>query len=382
MIATTPIESAAPQTGRTFELLPAEQIGEGLATWKQVDSENPTPHCSASWPWVRAWIDAFGDTVDARIALWRDGETVIGCGLVVVSTNRSVGRIPLKTIHLGTTGEIEPGGAWAEYVTPWLRREHETAAFIDLLLDAADQEDWHRLDLDGIAGPLFDSIGCYFHEVERRESPWFDLQQITKRNDPQPLVLDQLGKSTKKNIKRRLNKYTDLTTTWVDYADESVLDELIRLHQARWNAIGLPGAFAGHRYASFVRSFVRLASNQDRFALTRVADAEGTVGCQLLIREEGRVLDLLSGFVDGEARPSPGLVCHFTNIVEAAKRGLDGYEFLVGDARVKRDLSNATRSICWAKQMRPTRRMKAVQAARQAVRFVKRLRPSRGESVS
>lgn len=362
--------------GRTLELFPLEQTGEALASWKQLDAAHPSPHITASWPWVRAWLDAFGDTVSPQIVLWRDGEEVIGCCLVVKSKNRSIGRIPLTTYHLGTTGEIEPGGVWAEYVRPWVRREHEAAAFLEQVLAAVIHRPCHRIDVDGVDKDLFDAIGFKSDEIERRESPLFDFHKLPNHKaadfDYAAAILEQLGKSSRKNVKRRLKKYDQLQTTWTDSADEEILEELIALHQQRWVAAGDAGAFARPEFKQFIRDFIRLAAGQDRYMLTRVSDAHGTVGCQLLLRQEGRVFDFLSGFSQNDNRPSPGLVCHFTNMVEAASRGLDGYEFLVGDARVKRDLSNTSRTICWAKRMKITRRTRVLAAARRLLKAVKR----------
>lgn len=376
MIATLPASSHRTVDQRRLRVLDESALGDGLQTWRQLDADAPTPHVTASWPWVRAWVDAFGATVKPSVALWEREDSIDGCGLIVRSSHRSVGRVPIQSVHLGTTGEIEPGGVWAEYVTPWVRREHDAAAMMESLIAAASEMGGHRLDIDGVSGELFDSLDVRPHRVERRSSPWMDLLEVSAGDDVTTALLGTLGKSTKKNLKRRLKQYGELTTTWTNEFDEALLDELIMLHQFRWREAGEPGAFASPAFAAFVRSFLQLASGQDRYALVRVADAAGTVGCQLLLREENRVLDFLSGFADPRERPSPGLVCHFTNIAEALRRGLDGYEFLVGDARVKRDLSNATRTLCWAQIERPTRRMKAINAARTAARMVKRVRPS------
>ena len=382
MIATPPAPGTAKTGERRLRLLPAADVSKGLQIWRELDEQWPTPHVTASWQWVHAWMGAFGDSVEPRVALWEQGDDVIGCGLVVRSLHRSVGRLPLRTIHLGTTGEIEPGGVWAEYVVPWTRRQHQTAAFLESLIAVAMRLDGHRLDIDGVGADLFDTVGLPPHRIERRDSPLFDFSELKIDGGFDTAVLGSLGKSTKKNVKRRLNKYSNLSTEWTDEYDEELLDELIVLHQFRWREAGEPGAFASSAFADFVRNFLQLASGQNRYALVRVKDDAGTVGCQLLLREEGRVLDFLSGFADSKERPSPGLVCHFTNIVEAMRTGCDAYEFLVGDARVKRDLSNAVRTICWAQVERPTRRMKAINAARRAVRLMKHLRKAGNREVA
>lgn len=365
---------STPTKNRVLELLTPEQTGDALATWKQLDTEHPTPHITASWPWVRAWIDAYGDVVTPRVVLWREGEAIVGCGLVVESTNRLMGRVPIRTVHLGTSGEIEPGGAWAEYVRPWVYRDHESAAFEEQLIAAASNVPSHRFDIDGIDRRLFEAVGFRADELESHTSFAYEFSKISRGSDIREQILAGLGKSTRKNVKRRLNKYPSLQVQWTDSANDQILDELIELHQARWTETNEAGSFAEHRFETFIRTFVRLAAGQDRYALSRVFDDEGTVGCQLLLREENRVQDYVAGFASTETRQSPGLICHFANIVEAARRNLHEYEFLIGDARVKRDLSNSSRDVIWAKQVRPTRRTRVLSAARRAYRFAKKMR--------
>lgn len=361
-------------THRQLELLPSGRVVEGLAIWQEVDKANPTTHVTASWPWVSAWLDAFGDGVMPTVALWRENDAVVGCGLIVESDQRRMGRIPLRTVHLGTTGELEPGGAWAEYVRPWVLRNYETAAFEEQLFAAACMLQADRIDLDGIDANLFDSLGVPIDELDRRQSFVFDFSKISRSADLQSDVLAGLGKSTRKNVKRRVKQYEGLQVEWTSLADIDILDELIGLHQRRWQDQGKPGSFAEPRFENFVRSFVERAAGLDRYILARVSDARGTVGCQLFLREEDRVQDYVSGFASTDERNSPGLICHFANIVEARRRGLAAYEFLVGDARLKRDLSNSSRDVCWAKCHRPTRRTQMLNAARRAFRVVKKLR--------
>ena len=355
-----------------------------LERWRAADAADPSPSATASWAWNRAWVDHYGKTVEVRIAeeITTRAESVSFL-LTPLSGNRPLGPIPLRTLHLGTAGEPHGDGVFAEYVRPWVAASRDEAAcFSDAVTSAVAFSGADRIDLDGVSDGLLSAVT--FDEavlpgpatipradIERRPSPWHD----TSHGDPDR-VLSALGSSTRRNLKRRLKSYPGLRAEWAADAETGLrfLDELIPMHQARWTAAGKPGAFASPRFEGFCRDLIRLSDGDERVIVSRICDDAGTVGCVLLLAQDGRVCDFTAGFASPEERPSPGLVAHYANICEAARRGRAGYEFLVGDARVKRDLATGERTLCWAKVPLPTARMRLATAAKRVVRAVRPLK--------
>ena len=355
-------------TGPTTTIIRGRDLDAAFEQWRPADAACPSPSTTASYAWNRAWATHYGPTVDLRMAVRRDGDRPTGFLLMPRSRNRSAGPIPLRTQHVGTAGEPHDDGVFVEYARPWTAEGVCEAAFTSDAIAAATADTPDRLDLDGVTPQLLDGLSIEPTDMEIRRSPWHD----TSHGDPDA-VLSALGKSSRKNLKRRLKSYPGLRAEWAADVETGLafLAELMPMHQARWQASGEAGAFASPRFAGFARDLVRLSDGDDRVTVSRVSDDEGTVGCVLLLRQDGRVCDFTAGFASPDDRPSPGLVAHFANIQEAARRGLAGYEFLVGDARVKQDLSTGSFDLVWARRPLGTARMTAATAARAIVRVVR-----------
>jgi len=81
-----------------------------------------------------------------------------------------------------------------------------------------------------------------------------------------------------------------------------------------------------------------------------------TLGCDYSFIERNRVLGYQWGIAKLEdSRPSPGLVTGVVVMQEALERGIDEYDWLSGDVFYKRQLTNSTRDLVWARTSRGLR---------------------------
>ena len=122
---------------------------------------------------------------------------------------------------------------------------------------------------------------------------------------------------------------------------------------------------------------------EDRCVLFRVRHEGTTVGCLMLLVDQNRLLDYLSGFVSFELKPSPGLVTHQQCMQAALDRGYDAYDFLVGDKRHKANLGTDSTELVWVTLARPNwkqRLMKCVKAARNVARGALGKQTSQGKN--
>jgi CelD/BcsL family acetyltransferase involved in cellulose biosynthesis len=203
--------------------------------------------------------------------------------------------------------------------------------------------------------------------VTARESRYFDLRSLRHEGgDP----IDRLGRSTRQNLRRLIRKYGAIETTWARDCDEAddIFEELVSLHQARWKSAGQPGAFASTRFKEFQRTLIVRGLMGRTVVLFRARHEGTTIGCLMLLVDRNRLLDYVSGFASFEQKPSPGLVTHFLCLSEAARRGFDAYDFLVGDKRHKENLSTHSHQLAWASWRRPTWRNSLING-------LKRLKP-------
>jgi CelD/BcsL family acetyltransferase involved in cellulose biosynthesis len=341
------------------------EVDAALAAWRRLEQRLGDSSCACSAAWTQCWINAYGDLIPYHILAAEAGGEVRGICLIAEGVGQRVGPFALPTRHLGTAGEPQPGSVCVEYnrllVEPAFLPDFVQGVWKHLAVDRR----WLQLRLDGFSETDLAPWLAHFPgaEIRRRDSKFFDLR---KARDAGTDVLAQLGKSTRSNLKRRLKQYGELHCEWAESADaaEDILHELIQLHQARWQAVGQPGAFASERFLRFQRECALQLFLEGRSVLFRVRHQGETVGCLYLLIDQNRLLDYLSGFADFEVKPSPGLTTHLLCMTHALARGYDAYDFLVGDKRHKDNLSTDVAQLCWLTWSRPSWKFAAVSALR------------------
>ena len=182
-------------------------------------------------------------------------------------------------------------------------------------------------------------------------------------------------KSTKSNLKRKIKAIRGLELEWANTLQEAnnIFAELIELHQARWNSAGLPGAFHSSRFLNFQKSLITKLFDRNQVVLFRVKDQKATIGCLLLLVDQNRLLDYVSGFAPFEKGTSPGLVTHYLCMEEALKRGYDAYDFLVGDKRHKENLGKSETTLTWYTLRRKTWKHFAINSLRKIKNLISSL---------
>ncbi len=359
----TEVPRVQPRVSPQFRLYSSEERAEVLDLWRQVEAtcrvRNQAVPLTASSEWTAAWLETWGKIVPHEFLSVELPSGPAGVVLLTHGQGRRNGPFRQVTRHIGTAGEPAGESACVEYNSILAVGESrlclEEAAILHLLRDKS----WEALCLDGftaddLASILRDIPGA---EIRYRESPYYDLRATRESGGD---LLDPLGRSTRQNTRRLLRKTGTIEVEWAEslLQAEDILDELIELHQARWQAVGQPGAFHSRRFEAFQRSLIRrdfgiqAAWRGERptprmVTLFRVRSAGRTVGCLMLLNDRGRLLDYLSGFASFDEFQSPGVVTHVLCMQQALERGFDAYDFLVGDKRHKLNLATNVTRLAW-----------------------------------
>ncbi|MDB4731430.1 GNAT family N-acetyltransferase, partial [bacterium] len=110
--------------------------------------------------------------------------------------------------------------------------------------------------------------------------------------------------------------------------------------------------------------------NEKKVILFRVQHEEQTVGALMLLVDQNRMLDYLSGFADFSEKPSIGLITHYLCMEEGLKRGFDAYDFLVGEKQHKDNLSTHKNQLCWLSYSRPSMKNSTMKTLRKVKHFM------------
>lgn len=151
---------------------------------------------------------------------------------------------------------------------------------------------------------------------------------------------------SRRRIRQSLRAVEDgtLTIESISGAQElsSAFDELVNLHQRRWNRMGMPGVFHDPRFTRFSHSLFQSALQQDRFIGYLTRAGEEVVAVRFALVFNARVFDFLTGFSDDHpaSRHRPGIVLLTRILEQAIQNGYTSIELLRGTESYKFDYTD------------------------------------------
>ena len=364
--ATAPPERSTPSTeGIHIRWLAGSERSAAGEIWQALEARIDGGGLACSWDWTSVWLDHYGDVVPHRFAVGMAGDAACAVALVTSGVGRSRGPFKLRTVHLGTAGEPRGEGVFVEY-NRVLVDPDQRAAFADALMrELREDPSWHQLELDGFtpedaeaflrAEPLL--------VARRADSPTMELHREEAEGGE---ILAAFKSSTRTKVRRSLKGLGgEVEGEWAETTEEAldILAELVDLHQRRWTDAGEPGAFASARFGEFHRAVVERMLPKGAVVLFRVSSGTATVGCLYGFVERGRLLLYQTGVASYEDRQiRPIFVACALCMQAASDRGLEEFDFLVGDSPHKRELSTTSRELVWATGRRPALRWRLLDA--------------------
>lgn len=265
------------------------------------------------------------------------------------------GPLTVRTRHIGTAGEPEDDTVYVEYNRLLVAPEYREWFAGVVIAYMASDPDWDRIHFDGFladAAALLTAIEPGFG-VQRVPSFFFDLRKARESGTD---VISGLGQATRKNLRTNLTDYGAIQTDWAEDEEqaECIWNDLVRLHQQRWRALGKPGVFASRRFCSFHREFIRQLLPRGQVVLFRARQGENVIGCLYALVEQNRLLVYQCGSAPySNHKLSPGLVTDYLLMEESLRRGFDAYDFLAGTSQHKQKLSTSSNELVWGSLQRP-----------------------------
>ena len=277
-------------------------VSDDVASWDALEPEwgelfetSPTASPPLRWEWLRQWWRVYGPVYGGR-------------GLRIVTVRRGghlIGALPLY-LHIGHRSPV-----WAHYLgflsTGESRSEETCPEYLDLLHAPGEA----RACLDAMLPALLDpAVGrwgildlCDIGEgsplLAWRDQAPRDVRVVVIPRGPCPVsdlsggfeaYLRRLSAHARWQARRMLRAVEstgirfEVASTPSDTAQ--FFDQLVRLHQARWNSLGRPGCFSAHRFTEFHRTLAELWVPTGKAILARLA-------------RDGESLAVLYGFING-----------------------------------------------------------------------------------
>ncbi len=342
-------------THLTFDLEPVREAKWLPEAWQKLEEESDSSFF-ISWAWIGTWLAELPEAFEPLCLSAREGANLVALSIWTPRRVRRHGVVNSRQLHLHTTGDPTADRLTIEYngLLTHRRAPQEIATnCLDYLF--AEQELCDELYLDGMA-PFWRDVSTKLagHVLERKISvcPYVDLRMMEGET-----FFDRLGPNTRHQIRRSQKLYGAIEIQIADdlTAARRIWDELRNLHQDYWHSQGEAGAFDAAIFEPFHQRLITEHLAAGRVQLIRISGSQGTIGCLYNFVHRGRVYAYQSGFrYSQDNRLKPGLVSHVEAIEFNRRLGHEAYDFLAGDARYKRSLSNNSNELLWLVLQRRT----------------------------
>jgi CelD/BcsL family acetyltransferase involved in cellulose biosynthesis len=326
--------------------------------WQDLESRTDASFFQ-TWTWIGCLAAERYD--DPVLLEARCGGRVIALGLF----NRRRGW-PLDTLWLHETGVPQLDSVYIEY----------NGLLIDAECSAGDHDNHDALRAACLAAArhaplrgqplgrrvILNGVDCAHLRVAAAvgtvsghttgQAPALDLAALRRNGLGHE---DVLSANTRAQLRRSLRGYATLGALAVQAAPDAAqahrfLDELASLHQATWQRRGRTGAFSEPHFARFHHALIDRALPRGEVELWRVSAGPSAIGYLYNFQHRGRVLAYQSGFdyrLLADRRAKPGLTCHHLVIEKSLTAQRIWYDFLAGDDRYKRSLSDTKTTLHW-----------------------------------
>lgn len=357
--------------------------------WDALLKGSSSNSLTVTWEWLSTWWQVYGAGRSLRlIAVWY-GETLIGAA-PLLARDKSVlhfGVLPFKRWELLASGESAGDEICSDYLD-WIAAGGREAEVVALILDHLVKNlgaEWQEILLPDISSNSTSlqqlqiacgNHGLMFEILKREQSPYIRLSETWDE------YLASVSSSFRYKLRRGRRDFEQQGGRYRVAESVKDIEELfpilVDLHQARWIARGLPGAFASALRREFHSQLLPLALQRGWLRLGVLSLPTGPIGAIYSFRYCRHVYFYQSGIAPQESSHlRPGALLHGYEIEAAIATGCTEYDFLKqGGPDYKDDWANAAHELVCARISRTGPRHHALRIARlthATLRPVKRL---------
>ncbi len=334
-----------------LEPLPA--MGDLAARWRELEARS---RCSffLSWHWIASWLACICDPAAARLITVRRGQRVVGMGIL---TTRRRMRFGPRYLYLHEVGDRQLDDLTIEYNGLLTEPGLEADCLLALVRHLRRHETWALLHLPGVEAeqvPL-ERLASGGLDIRTRNSsaPYVDLAALRAQGTGYLQSLSANNRSAVRRTQRKLEHA--LGPVALQVAEDAqqrraYFDAMADLHQSHWARDGVQaGAFADPRILAFHRHLLAQPGAADCTELIQLSAGAQPLGYAYNFVWRGVVYFYQMGvdYAAAARHGSPGLLLLAQAVERAEAAGRTHFEFMAGDSRYKRALSNASRDMLW-----------------------------------
>ncbi|WP_157496926.1 GNAT family N-acetyltransferase [Hahella ganghwensis] len=322
------------------KVIDQKHLAEIEVLWRELTPVSDH-HFFTSWWWIGAWLRT--SVCDPRLLMFYHGENLVGAACIHYSEFKRNAFVWTQA-NLNRTGETDFDQVWIEY--------NDVLAHPDYQLAVRQKLVEYVFNVKGVAEFRFGlSLTTALESMESNELECefeFRTKGYLLNLRPEYADFEQLlpvfSSNTRSQIRRSRkaysNSYGELEVVQAANVGEALdfFDHAGRFHQRKWDDSG----FQNRNFKSFHHDLIANAFDAGMVSLLKVTAGDQELAYLYNFIYRGRVYFYLSGInydLSGN-QFKPGVLSHTLAISWYAAQGLDVYDFLAGDARYKRSLSD------------------------------------------
>jgi len=303
-------------------------------------------NCSVflSWLWIGNWLDLNASAIFIIESYQED--KIVGLGFFTENTRNALGFYPVKQWWLHRTGNPKQDQIWIEYNDFLLDSQCESAVRQEMIDALTHYKDSAAIQ-EFVIGLSSTRTLNTFHQMFNLSRTLIasrgysvDLETI-KHSYAQ----DILSKNTRSQIRRSeklLNEIGTLSFRVVTNKQQilDLLPSIENAHIKRWRDSHEGSGFTNPVFTAFHHQLI----NRDESHVVQIAVLsldDNDIGYLMNFVYDNQVYFYLSALTNGfDSKIKTGMTLHCKAIQHYSEQGLQIYDFLGGEARYKRSLSN------------------------------------------
>jgi CelD/BcsL family acetyltransferase involved in cellulose biosynthesis len=315
-----------------------ESLAPHIGAWDALAVQNGRPFCAPAWM-LSWWREARSADARLRVVLVFDQDELAGVGPFFAQ----VGRLRLVEIRLLAAGFCHRIGPLA---APG--REHLVAgAMAQALAEMSPRP----------ASVVFEGIDRADPWPELIAARWPSRRAPRLRSDlamQAPAIelgaayerwLDRRERKFRKEARRTQRRMQEHGIEGRVSADEAAIDELLRLHHARWDGRG--GSNVGEDARRVIVAAARAFGDGDRLKVALLEGQDGAVAAELVLQAGGVAAFWGGGFDPAWASFAPGTQAVLLALRHLAEQGAQLADLGGGAHQYKQRLADADRPLLW-----------------------------------
>jgi len=348
--------------------------------WNELFRHSSGPASPLEFEWLRRWWGVFGDaygSLGLRIVTAWDGTELVAALPLYLDGGARLGPVDPRTLRFISTGEADFEETCPEFMD-LLCRHDAAASVVPAIWDAIRGIACDAIELVDLSAetPLLTHGPVPVSASSRGTSYVADI------TGGLAAYIERLSSSNRSHL-RRLLRQGERAAARLEVAGpgdcNAAFDDLVRLHQERWNHDGKPGVFSAPRFVEFHRGLAHEWMAGDRAVVARLFVGDAVVAAHYGFITRTRFDLYQSGvqMLECDAVSSPGILAILLLMEWLAARGVTTFDFLRGPATHKERMSTSRPEMITLRGFRGTPRGLAARAVALAAGVRRRRRAAR-----